>query len=881
MDDASFHNGEEQVDAQQDGLLRHGNLDPDDLRQADGYFHRPSSSRTEGAFQRRRLPSASSSSRPSRPSNQVPRVPNVMVHDPSQKTGSDIEDKVIGLGQDVFNTAPTRNPPRQTSAPTSAGSTQPSFPRPAVAGGSSRQPERPSLSSSSATHFNTDDIYSTSPVDSSPVSPIGQQGGVYEGGHGRTSSSTGHHHQPDAVASSLLSSPPTRRPPPPQSYSQRPVVPYDAPPAYTPPSPTSQHPHTPSNSSDSYNTFPTTNGAAMGRPEGQSPYNQADGHVETAPLLPRSNSIEPPSSFTIGGKRKNWFLEFLILVLVVTGILTIPLGLWMKRNHSNSPLVPNEPVRDHLPAPGSPSAPDSPPENGDGPKDSDGIPVNFPYGKCTVDKGYGFTSGMGVQLLPSKGISISERVEQTKKVSKGMQLGVYGYLAVRPYPSGSNYDGDNKGRISLAIFSNIALAEDVVVSYDSSSQHFEVTMPPVVEWEENIMPCAVVNITLWVPSTSSVLRELSISTVHLDLLLADDLDLKIQGMSLRTVVGDVEGAASKEKVEGGGGRTTDTGTAVSVRPMPDSYKLVSNIVSAISTSGDIKGSWYLAERLDLETTSGDVSAYIVPLDMPDKIAELHVKTVNGDIMIEEKGAKDGTVPTRNYKTTMQTTSGDIDARAAFGCIGSFEAVSGNVQLAALPVVLRDNSGLWMMLCTGSQSGDTKLDLLDPVFYGGGKESSRRLAAAAVVGDMTGAEASLRDRPYQTPDPEKLIVFNGDDEEEEEEEERTNDSERSVTIKGGGSDFPEEGFRALTSQHKSISGDIKLMYPESWEGHLKLQTHSGSLAADGERMKIDKAVKFPWTKSLEGRNGVDAPDEGSSVEATCVSGDIKLCVGKAC
>ncbi|TGJ72976.1 hypothetical protein EYR41_000097 [Orbilia oligospora] len=82
-------------------------------------------------------------------------------------------------------------------------------------------------------------------------------------------------------------------------------------------------------------------------------------------------------------------------------------------------------------------------------------------------------------------------------------------------------------------------------------------------------------------------------------------------------------------------------------------------------------------------------------------------------------------------------------------------------------------------------------------------------------------------------------------------------------------------RPLYSKHKSVSGDISVVYPEDWQGGLKLKSTSGHIEVDGKGTKVVKK-----DKSLVGRFWKVIKGEGKSKGSIAtVSGKIDVFIGE--
>ncbi|KAK6350463.1 hypothetical protein TWF718_003654 [Orbilia javanica] len=82
-------------------------------------------------------------------------------------------------------------------------------------------------------------------------------------------------------------------------------------------------------------------------------------------------------------------------------------------------------------------------------------------------------------------------------------------------------------------------------------------------------------------------------------------------------------------------------------------------------------------------------------------------------------------------------------------------------------------------------------------------------------------------------------------------------------------------RPLYSNHQSVSGDISVVYPEDWQGGLKLKSTSGHIEVDGRGTKVvkkDKSLVGRFWKVIKG----DGKSRGS---IATVSGKIDVFIGE--
>ncbi|KAF3925831.1 hypothetical protein ABW20_dc0102885 [Dactylellina cionopaga] len=82
-------------------------------------------------------------------------------------------------------------------------------------------------------------------------------------------------------------------------------------------------------------------------------------------------------------------------------------------------------------------------------------------------------------------------------------------------------------------------------------------------------------------------------------------------------------------------------------------------------------------------------------------------------------------------------------------------------------------------------------------------------------------------------------------------------------------------RPLYSTHRSVSGDIKIDYPEDWQGDLKLKTTSGHIEVEGKGTDVIKKEKGPVGRFWKVIKGV-GKSKGS---VATVSGKIDILIGE--
>lgn len=436
-----------------------------------------------------------------------------------------------------------------------------------------------------------------------------------------------------------------------------------------------------------------------------------------------------------------------------------------------------------------------------------------------------------------RNITIIQTVDREDQDHTGWSPNVWGSVVLRPTT------GNSPGSIDLEVISN---HEDLhpTVEFDENTQQVRISTPRKIKWGAEMAPCIQVRVTLWVP-LHSALNAFEVGTIHLDIQIKEGLIMgALNGAVLHTMLGDIEAPKPVEDKEG-------------IVP----YTLDSRRIHIETISGQVTGWYPLYDLLDIQTASGDVDVDVTPkLVNPQnpQPANLQVRSVSGDITVREpldhaiKAEKpDKAFPPRDYVVRMATASGDIKADVAVGSEAKFESQSGDLTLRLWPVLdsgLLKTYGKKPFLSTDTKSGDTKLDLLSPLW-----------TSLATIGE---AIPPLKDHdPYhKTPLPNSppVVIIDPD-----------TPSLQSLTPR------ITPALSLLKSRHSSISGNIALTYPSEWEGILFAQTISGSQNIRGEGLEVTKSGSL-YLKHVKGRKGRGYSD----LTVDTVSGDQDVLIGKS-
>lgn len=246
------------------------------------------------------------------------------------------------------------------------------------------------------------------------------------------------------------------------------------------------------------------------------------------------------------------------------------------------------------------------------------------------------------------------------------------------------------------------------------------------------------------------------------------------------------------------------------------YKLNAREIRINTAAGDVTGWFPLLDVLDIRTVSGDVSVDASPKPTDEerpRPAALHINSQSGFIIVDERvedRAPDADLPARDYTVELSTKSGGITAKVAASSLARVHSQSGDLELVFLPVIAT--------------------------------ASPKDVQAAFINTEATSGDSHI-------------TVL-----------------EPLWTDRAPSAAAPALG--ALTSEHRSISGDISLQYPASWEGALSASSISGWQKVRGRGVEIDEREDNPWSKRVKAHKG-----EGKSrLDVKSVSGDTDILIG---
>ena len=352
---------------------------------------------------------------------------------------------------------------------------------------------------------------------------------------------------------------------------------------------------------------------------------------------------------------------------------------------------------------------------------------------------------------------------------------------------------------------------------DGEEQEVKVMLPEAYDTSvPGQRPCVEVKGTVWVPENAEI-GIVSIHTIHLPILLLDDLSLHVaEYTELTSIVGDIKAAASKPVPGEGIIGVSITNPDYTFIPAKGSWAFDSRIIEVHTTSGSIDGNYPLYDMLGLHTTSGSIQVSITPheaLAERPKSAVLSLSTISGSISATEPIHELSLIPQRDYLVDVSTTSGSVKSALAFSSGITVRSTASELGLDLLPVINIDriNARNLAQLETVTTSGSIAVRVLEPMFY---DDNGRALASQALD--------------------------------------------------------------CLDAKHKSTSGGIGLRYPQSWEGTLDAKTTSGSIKARGKDLKIIKSSRgFPGSM-MEARKGAEG--QKSMIEARAHFGSLDILIG---
>ncbi|KAK0386843.1 hypothetical protein NLU13_5156 [Sarocladium strictum] len=644
---------------------------------------------------------------------------------------------------------------------------------------------------------------------------------------------------------------------------------FEAPPAYTPspttPSQPSQSEQTPSSplsissAGIGYQTFgspPSSAGPSMGLPSEHQrllPHNREPESMGGQPgdQPPRTFWRRLRRAFTVTDARRKLtrVLKWLVITVILLAIFS---GLSISgTHHPKDPIkTPEGGVKDPNPNP-DPAKPDDPRKPARPPiKDPGDVPGQLtwkprPYCR-TPERELRMQASYDVRYGGSQSVTIVQKEADDEGSSWNHRPQVEGEVILQRAP-----DAQPHGSIRIEILTN---DEDLEVKISGpDEQHLEVTTSRRVNWKYTLSPCIQMRMTLSAPA-GSALENLIVNTTQLNIDVTKGLEIGVEHETLlRSISGNINTPAQKVSLEGAAERKS-------------APYVISNRRTIIETiSGDVKGWFALNDLLKITSASGDITLDVDPKAVdpqnPAK-AELKVVTASGDIDIrepisagraEETGSSSSEFPGRDYHVDIATASGSITTSLAFSSYANIRSQSGDLELTLWPV-LDPSDKSQSSLNTNTKSGQMKLELLEPLWTGIIKPQDQRFEEPAEGGDGVEEPRDGED-PWVIIHPHDAISI---------------ESDAHTKRDNGG----KRALGNLLSRHGTISGDVRIRYPQSWEGNLLVETISGSQRVRGQGLDVYD-VGTPLMKTVSGRKG----NGSSDLKIVTVSGNEDVLVGR--
>lgn len=104
--------------------------------------------------------------------------------------------------------------------------------------------------------------------------------------------------------------------------------------------------------------------------------------------------------------------------------------------------------------------------------------------------------------------------------------------------------------------------------------------------------------------------------------------------------------------------------------------------------------------------------------------------------------------------------------------------------------------------------------------------------------------------------------------------KTTDGETKLTLRAAYK-APSSAVGTLISSHTSVSGSIKLVYPQVWEGHMEGESVSGTLHVEGRDLKLIRQEERPGMNRVEAKKG----SGGSTMVFKSLNGGCDVLVGR--
>ncbi|KAG6022874.1 hypothetical protein E4U40_004314 [Claviceps sp. LM458 group G5] len=436
------------------------------------------------------------------------------------------------------------------------------------------------------------------------------------------------------------------------------------------------------------------------------------------------------------------------------------------------------------------------------------------------------TSRHILHVIFNRGYSLSiEQMIERNGHQKGREVEVSGCLQVRSLgESNTPFWGNSMqpGRIHVEITSENEELTAATSLERTDEQVITIKTPFALDWwnQEGRAPHVTINITVFTPFRGCI-DVLALKVTNLDVSLHIGLNMyAVDTTVITTASGNVHVPFPRGEVD--------------QQNWPPILK--SRQIFIYTISGNIVGWLPLHHLLKIQSASGNIS---LDLDLKSTYwnstvhANLSVETISGNIDIKTRSILYDRIgsriakkepPARDYVVELTSVSGIIDAHVVMASRGIFRSEVGDLRLQLLPMLLGSRDDGVSHLETATTRGRTTVFMLEPLHCN-----------APVADDAASIMACF---------------------------------ELANTIRS-----PSSNLAGLQSIHRSISGSIMVLYPQSWTGEFSAETW-GKLTVTGPSGTITRSNTGGPTV-VEGLMG-----EGtSSLRMHNNSGDLALHVGE--
>ncbi|KAJ8130286.1 hypothetical protein O1611_g3346 [Lasiodiplodia mahajangana] len=303
--------------------------------------------------------------------------------------------------------------------------------------------------------------------------------------------------------------------------------------------------------------------------------------------------------------------------------------------------------------------------------------------------------------------------ETRYKRSGSTSVRVGGYVNVRRL---GKSDGDP--RMVLEIATNEPDLR-LYTSLDASEQEMKVSVPETYESTvPGQRPCVEMKGTVWVPDDAEI-SILSLRTIYLNILLFEDLSLRVVDYTdLSSVVGRIKAGASEDDSSDVASYSNPDYTFIPAKDSwAFDSRIVEVHTTSGNIDGnwplyDMLGLHTTSGTVKVSITPKD------ELEDSPKSAVLSLSTISGTISATEPVHEITQIPQRDYLVDVRSTSGSIHGLLAFSAGATVHTTASNVALDLLPVINVDKltPGNPAQLETVTTSGVIAVRVLDPVFF---------------------------------------------------------------------------------------------------------------------------------------------------------------------